>query len=365
MNRGYGEALWGSRLGLELPIFMKCIILLSSLLVFASFRGDKAEAVPADRLGSAFELIGKLGKPLGNVVTVAGVLTEGIGPKGDRGGPRLVVQRIQGEPTQEWIVLDLRPLEMTYWDEAAGVDLLGKGELAYGKSYELVGFETGRYLGLPNGPAGMDVGLVQGMGFHFSLRFETCGAMFMDPIEYSPDMFTEQPAILQGKASTKGGHSVMEGVDWQVVVKRNEGWPKHVEGRVIETHGTYKQASSESSKDRKRFDLSGDWRLKKLADQVGRKVSLRGQLVVVDDKAALFYRGSLILVEAALDPSEDLYAEELSPFLLEGDLALAPPGVVTEQQAFVSGGLENGYVVTGATWKRLPALLTPDKPLVW
>ena len=142
---------------------------------------------PADRLGSAFELVGRLGKPLGNVVTVAGVLTEGIGPKGDRGGPRLVVQRIQGEHTQDWTVLDLMPLEMTYWDEAAGLDLLGKGELAYGKTYELVGFETGRFVGLPIWPAGMDVGLVQGMGFHFSLRFETCRAKIIDPIEYSPE----------------------------------------------------------------------------------------------------------------------------------------------------------------------------------
>lgn len=345
---------------------MKMIILLSSLILLTASREDRPEGIPAAQLGSTFELIGKLGEPLGKVVSVAGVLIEGMGPKGDHaGGPRLVVQRIQGKHTQEWIVLDLRPIELTYWNDSAGLDLLEEGELAYGKTYELVGYESGRYVGLPDWPAGTDIALEQGLGFHFSLRFEACQAKFIDPIAFSPEMFTEQPAILEGRARTKGGHSVMEGVGWSVVVKHGEAWAKHVEGRVIETRGTYKAVSGELSKGRKRFELAGVWRLKTLVDQLGRRVSLRGQLVVANGEAALLYRGSLLFVEADVDPSEDLYGEFLSPFLVEGELTRVLGGDGTEQQAFAPDGLDSGYAVIGATWKRLPALLSPDEPFVW
>ncbi|MCP5021406.1 MAG: hypothetical protein GY930_06480 [bacterium] len=344
---------------------MKRIILLSSLLLFGAPREDQPKEIPADQLGNSFELTGRLGKPLGDVVTVSGILTEGMGPKGGQdGGPRLMVQRIQGKQTQEWIVLDLRPIEMVYWDDSAGLDLLGDGELEYGKTCELVGFETGRFVGLPNYPPGTEPMRDQGMGFHFSLRFEVHRAKFIDPIVYSPEMFTETPAILQGTARTRDGHSVMEGKGWSVIVKRDNVWAGHVDGRAIETQGTYESVSDVRSRDAKRFKLTGVWRLKNLADQVGKKVSLRGQLVVLDGKAALLYRGSILNVEAAGIPSEDPYQDELTPFLVEGNLARVPSADTAAQETRAAGVSENGFIVTGATWQRLPELLFPDEPFV-
>ncbi len=340
---------------------MKLIVPLFCMLAFSASREDRLEGIPAAQLGTRYELIGQLGAPLGDVVTVAGVLVEGIAPKGGPGGgPRLVVQKIQAKYTQESIVLDLRPLEMDYWNESVGLGLREGGELEYGKTYELVGFETGRFLGAPRQPAGTGIG-DQDYGFHFSLRFETRIAKPIDPIEFSPQMFPETLAILQGKARTRRGHAVMEGSDWSVVVKRNEAWEEHVEGRMIETQGTYKLLQDRSSKNPGRFELAGSWRLKNLADQVGRKVSLRGQLVVREGKAALLYRGSLILVESLKDPSEDLWGDSLKPFLVEGNLGRGVPA----QEVMGRDGVESGFIVSGATWQPLPALLSPDMPFVW
>src|SRR5437764_762514 len=69
---------------------------------------DKPQDVPLTRLGEKFRLIGKLGRPLGEVVTVQGFVV--AGPyKGFEGGPNLRVQRINGRATQEDIRILLKP----------------------------------------------------------------------------------------------------------------------------------------------------------------------------------------------------------------------------------------------------------------
>ena len=109
----------------------------------------KPEAIPTDQIGHKYQLIGKLGVPLGTIVRVEGVLVEG---DLDRkiGAPYLQVHRIDGKPVQQEVRIRIEP----YYNEWGKEPLFGAKKLpalVTGALYEMEGYETGAFGGMPEG----------------------------------------------------------------------------------------------------------------------------------------------------------------------------------------------------------------------
>ena len=82
------------------------LLLIHACCWSAILHAGEPQEVPVDQLGKTYQLIGKLGVPLGDVVHVEGVVVEGKF-KGYEGGPNLRVQRIDGKATQKNIQIQL------------------------------------------------------------------------------------------------------------------------------------------------------------------------------------------------------------------------------------------------------------------
>ena len=78
------------------------------LVVSTAFLAAEPQNIPLAEMGDSFRLVGKLHVPLGDVVTIEGVVDDGP-IKGYEGGPNLRVQRIQGRTTQEDIQIVINP----------------------------------------------------------------------------------------------------------------------------------------------------------------------------------------------------------------------------------------------------------------
>ena len=105
------------------------------LLSCSAIADDKKHDIPISKLGTEYRLIGKLGVPLGSVVTVQGIVVEGP-HKGSEDGPNIRIQRVNGRSTQDDIQIKLD--ELTIFNHRLP-------KLVAGKSYELTGYEAGNY----------------------------------------------------------------------------------------------------------------------------------------------------------------------------------------------------------------------------
>ena len=88
---------------------------LASVLALAACNGPPAKTtppvstdIPIDQLDKTAHLLGRLHQPLGKVITVQGVISEGEF-KGYGGGLNLRAQRIEGVATQEDIQIRIEP----------------------------------------------------------------------------------------------------------------------------------------------------------------------------------------------------------------------------------------------------------------
>jgi hypothetical protein len=134
--------------------------------------------IPYTWLGDRYHILGKTNRPLGELVTMQGVLVEGPS-KGYEDGPNLRIQRINDRATQDGTETRLRPYsgsKATEWEKS----------LHYGKTYELRGYEEGGYVGVP-GKAFEEAGiLLQTCGFYFHLDFVVLKAKEIKPIAFEP-----------------------------------------------------------------------------------------------------------------------------------------------------------------------------------
>jgi hypothetical protein len=108
---------------------------------------EEPQRVPVEQLGKTYQLIGKLGVPLGEVVQVEGVVVEGEF-KGYEGGPNLRVQRINGKATQREIQIQIHPY-FSEWGKKSSAGGYALPELETGKTHRMEGYETGHYVGIP------------------------------------------------------------------------------------------------------------------------------------------------------------------------------------------------------------------------
>ena len=209
-----------------MKIILHALVLAS---VAASSFGAEPQNIPINQLGNEFQLVGKIHVPLGKVVTVEGVVVEGPS-KGYEGGFNLRVQRIQGRATQEDIQIAIRPY-FYEWGKKAEVGGNALPSLKAGTTYQMEGYETGGYVGIPAEAYERGGLMVQTTHHYFREEFVVIKAKAIQPIVFSPDIFGRERALLQGKAESRDGKSFMIGDGWRVVGYTNAPWPKEVEGK--------------------------------------------------------------------------------------------------------------------------------------
>jgi hypothetical protein len=330
----------------------------ATCLIFAATAclAGEIQNIPTDDLGKEFQLIGKLHVPFGKVVTIEGVAVHGP-PKGPESGNNIQVQRIQGRTTQENIRILLRPL-FADWGETVPTGLQKLPKLEIGTTYEMEGYEIGQFSGQPEGTFNGDVP-IQTYGFQFHETFVVTKAKRIDAIKFNPGMFEGEQGLLQGKAVTIDGKAHMAGDWWHVRVLGDGAWPKEIEGKLIETRGMYNRDAERNTL----FHLiDGEWQLVTLEDQVGRHVALRGTARSMNDVWWFNYRGTNLYVEDITSLPGWTNENHWRPMTIEGRLEKTVLPDVDQIARKADRDLKEYFIVRDATWKPLPALLSPELP---
>jgi len=142
------------------------VVLVIVAPVFAPPAEQKAQqrSVEAFDLGQDVAVIGKLGHPLGKMVTIEGRSAKGavLRDRGVEDETILFVEKVDGERVRDGVWLRLRP----FWSGH-------QQEVRAGKKCTLRGFETGGFTGSPSGAMK-----------EFGTAFATYGWHFMVWIEY-------------------------------------------------------------------------------------------------------------------------------------------------------------------------------------
>ena len=333
-------------------------ILLSvlGLLIIAGPTNAEPENIPLSRLGKDYQLVGRLHVPLRKVVTLEGVVFMGAF-KSCESGPNLRVQKINGRATQEDIQIALRPLMGTWREKPEGVTDLPK--LDMGGTYEMEGYETGGYHGIPGEVSKkLSVPSQECGGPGFGEQFEVTAAKRIEPIIYAPAMFEGTHALIQGKAVSREGKAAMIGDGWTVIVIDDKAWPPDIEGKQVETYGMYNPTS-----DRNVSRLvDGTWRLVSLDDQLGRTVELRGIAWEMDGVWRFDYRGTQLYVENMKD-LPGWTSDNYGPMVIRGRLEKANLPRLDQISSKPDRDLKEYFIVRDASWKPLPALLSPERPI--
>ena len=334
------------------------ICLAGLLLAPVASHGGEPQNLPVEKLGEDFKLVGKLHVPLGTLISVSGVVVEGPF-KGYEGGPNLRVQQIQGRYYQEDIQIVLSPFRHDWGSKPiGGGDALPK--LKVGQSYQMEGYETGGFIGAPDEVLRRSELIIPVPVHHFRHVFVVTKAEEIEPIRYSPSMFSGEKALLTGIAKSVDGDSALVGEDWIVVVTRGAKWGAEIEGKKIETHGLYNpDATRKEHPDlaSKKFDLvDGWWRLVELEDQVGRQVSLRGTARSLNDVWWFHYRGTDLYVDGMEKLPGWTAENHWRPMQIEGRLERAKLPRLDQVSLKPDRDLGDYFIVRDPSWKPLPAL---------
>ncbi|MEZ6189743.1 MAG: hypothetical protein R3C45_00450 [Phycisphaerales bacterium] len=345
------------------PGHMLCIWCVPALSCLA--HAEKPQDIPIAQLGTQYRLTGKLHAPLGEVITVEGVLVEGPF-KGNEGGPNLRVQRIQGSAMQEDIQISVTPFFAEWGEEIEGSTAygsLGEGiklsKIEEGKAYQMTGYTTGWYVGVPNDVMKHTGVAIQTAGHYFHETFVVYRAKVIEPLSFGPNDFTGRIALLAGLAVSENGRSVMQGDGWSVLVDEASPWPNDIEGKTVETQGMYNPTG-----DRHVFTLvDGDWRLVRLEDQLNKKVALRGIALRHNGVWHLLYRGEEVYVENMQDLPGWTRDNHLRPVIIRGILDRATLPRLDQVSMKRDRDLTEYYIVREPSWEPLGALLAPECPM--
>ncbi len=343
---------------------MRATFLILFISSFTSY-GEEPQNVPIEKLGTEFELVGKLHAPLGTVLSVVGVAVEGPF-KGYEGGPNLRVQQIQGKYYQKDIQISLEPY-FNNWGEEATTGGHALPKLKVGETYKLEGYETGGFVGIPSEAYEQAGLMIQTTGHYFRHHFVVIKAEPTEPISYAPWMFSGEKALLSGIAKSVAGDSALVGENWEVVLKRGEKWTDEIEGKKIESYGIYNPDATwrdNSNFASKKFDLvDGWWRLVELEDQVGRRVCLRGMAQSLNGVWWFHYRGTDLYVEGMENLPGWTNENHWRPMQIEGLLERARLPRLDQVSLKPDRDLRDYFIVRGASWKPLPELFAPERPL--
>jgi len=330
-----------------------CVVVVSAFLTPTIALA--AENIPVAKLGTKYELIGKLHNPLGKYIFVQGVAVEGPF-KGYEGGPSLRPQRIQNRATQEDIQIGIAPFDE--WGKKAYGTGVALPKLEFGKTYEMEGYETGGFVGVPGDALDKSGVSIQTVPHYLRTKFVVVKAHEIAPVHLSPREFTGRNAMFQGIAITVDGKALMKGKNWEVIVNSKAGWPDHVEGKLVETSGMYNP-----TEDREQFTLlEGTARLVRLEDQLGQKVELRGRGRSLNDVWWFHYRGTDLYVDKMADLPGWTPDNHWRPIVIRGTLEKARLPRLDQVSEKEVRDLKDYYIVRNASWEPLAELYSPERP---
>lgn len=320
------------------------IILVLLACALASAQEVAPPAPPA--ADSSYRIIPKLGRELGSVVTIAGVVVEGP-TKGYEGGPNLRVQRIGERVSQADVQIPLSQY-FPHMD-------LPKFEM--GKTYELEGFETGSFVGVSAAAYERAKVMLQTDEFHFSPSFRYYRVRAIPPIDWRPADLIGQRCVLSGQAINLTEGAALQHADGEILVQAGRPWEPWQIGKEAEAMGVVQRGAVERS-----FVMTTEFaRLTRLADQVGRGVSLRGTAWSRNGVWWFDYRGQDLYVDDMTNMpgwSIDLHGVqiEISGTLEEADLPNLDQITLKSPQ-----DLKRYGIVRRPTWRRIDGLLFPER----
>lgn len=325
--------------------FLVFLICGTSLMVAQEAQQQAPETPPHH---PPYRLMGKLHRPLGEVVKIQGKVVEGPF-KGYEGGPNLIAHRINGKATQELIQIKIRPYMYDFGHDATMLPKLNMGE-----EYEFEGYETGSFVGIPSEAydrAG--IGL-QTSTFYFSHTLVVYKGKQLPPLAWSPVDFIDRSAVIAGRAVSADGKSFIAGKGWQLQVNAETPWPEHYTGQEVEGFGVIRKTDKPET-----FIMEDAMtRLVHLKDQLGRKVSLRGTAWSLNGHWWFNYRGTKMYVEKMKELpgwNANLHGR---PVLIEGILNEAELPSLNQITLKEDRDLAKNYIVRQARWKPLEALMS-------
>lgn len=302
--------------------------------------------VSLPRPGPHVELVGLLDTPIGEVVTIRGIVVDGP-TKGDEGGPNIIVQSVNGVVTQRFVRLPVKPY-FGNWGEDLNSPK-GPPKLEVGATFEYYGFETGRFVGLPPEAYRRTGVLLQSTTHGFTSCFDVIAGSKIDPIEYVPGDFVDREALLEGIARNDGAVAVLDGTNWTIALDGPE-WASTVVGKRAEAFGTVRKGDDGAF----RLELGEKGRrgFVNLADMPLGEVTLHGLAFSFNAHSTLNYRGTTIRVHIARSPGESW--PHGGAVRITGELEkLAQPDESESHRPIE-------YVIKRATWQRAEPLLIPE-----
>ncbi len=340
----------------------RCVTILTAVLTCSAAgmlsAQEQPQGVPVEELGKKYQLLGRTGEPLGKVITLQGVVAFGPPTKGYDGGPEIGVQKINGKATQRIIRLPLK----AYFGEFGQSRLEGSSlpKLEHGAVYQLEGYETGGYIGIPGEAMQLGGVMLQTYGFGFHEEFVAVKGRKTPAAAFSPGDFVDREALIEGEAINKQDGAYLKGDGWELLVDDRTLWPDWMEHKLAETFGVMRRTNVRTVFRAERSHS----RLVKLEDQVGRQVELRGRPWNMNDQWRFAYRG------------EDIYVENLNrlrgiklyePTMIRGVLERAkmPPQNTSDlDQATPKepSELTDSFIVRRATAETTSELLAPEDP---
>lgn len=334
---------------------MRSVMSIALALGGACACGSTAEPIRVGDLGRRYQIVGTLGKPLGAVVKVEGLVVQAPSKGYGSGGPNLQVQRIDGRVTQEDIQIMLKPYFHDWGAQAPEGEALP--QLAIGGTYALEGYENGGYAGIPAG-AWREAGIVFGAFPHrFYVHLVTYRAAPIDPVRFHPRDFADQPGVFRGEAVSADSQPIIRGDGWSIVADASTHWPVGVQGKEVEVIGTFAPLAGDE-----RFAMtSGTWRLARLEDQVGRLVELRGEARSRNGHWWFRYRGTDLHVARMAELPGWSPQLHFQPIVVRGRLAKRDLPRIDQFTIKEPEDLAEQFIVDDATWESLDRLLAPER----
>ena len=230
--------------------------------------------------------LGVLGRPFGESIVIQGKVIEG--PFKYEHSPtegRMLVQKINGVPTQQGLVIRFDPITTREWwvdlPNPVGSELYKAQERKLkkmmGKSFEMRGYELGRHTGMTAEEFLLQPP-VQNGGFQFRLQFQPLMMRQIPDVIFTPADFAGRVAEFEGRAESHNGKGLVIGdAGWTLLV-RGENWPVDFDGRAVWVRGRVQRNENAGY----RLD-EPDARLLHLRDQLGKEAKLDGMAWALND----------------------------------------------------------------------------------
>jgi len=326
---------------------MRWLLPITTILTLIVLPALRAQEKPIDvPIGSdKYRLIGRLHEPFGTVLRLQGVVLDAK-CKGAN-GPIIRIQRINDRATQEDIQIELAP------------GFQNDQKLTLDQTYELKGYETGAFVGLPQGAIDFGANKIgpPSPSFGFVTYFEFTRAERIPPIRLSPADFVDREALIEGVAISHERKAYIVSDGGRLLVDVSAPWPKGSEDKTVEGFGTIRKTDTAMT-----YRLeNGVTRLVRLKDQLGREVALRGTAWSMNGHWWFNYRGTEMYVEGIEDlPGWNAYLHG-EPVVITGHLEEAVLPRIDQITLKSDRDRKKYFIVRKPSWKPLNALLAPER----